>query len=302
MSRLFLLSDDDTASAVGAFALAIDTAVGTAEIGQVGAGALVLADDGAVGAGAVGLIGTGVVVLASDSVVGAGSPDVTGLGIAVLAGDVVSGAGDIDTTLVGIGIVPLTGDTSIGSGAIDASTVDSVTVMEDAIHAWIVAGSGLPAGQVIWATQGGGGQTPTGMYISMRIIAVDVVSDDWILSKASGAAVVHSVRGTRNPMLEITCFAGPNYGAGRAELVLARVPAAIRLPSIANRLRRADVSVGTVGKIRAVNGTRSGMFDPRAIVEIELHTTIELVEQGQSIETVTASMPGERTLVVTRIS
>lgn len=166
------------------------------------------------------------------------------------------------------------------SGAADAQTV-----VEDAIYAWVVAGSGLAAGQVIWAPEAtGGGPAPSGTYISMRWLDINRVSDDWTIPRDVGGQIIHHVRGTRHPTLELTCFAGARYGAGRAAQILDRVLTAIRLPTVAAALRAGDVGIGKRGKIRVASGQRSSMFDPRAIVEVGLHTTIDISEPGHSIE------------------
>jgi len=50
--------------------------------------------------------------------------------------------------------------------------------MEDAIHAWVVAGSGLPAASVRWAQQTD--PRPAGAYISVRIRSLRPVGQDWV--------------------------------------------------------------------------------------------------------------------------
>jgi hypothetical protein len=179
----------------------------------------------------------------------------------------------------------------------DPSPDDPFTAVENAIHAWVVSGSGLDAEHVIWA----GGPTPAGLYISMRIINVDSVSDDWLISRRTAdGGIVHHARGTRHPILELTCFAGERYGAKRAEMVLARVTAALVLPSVAAALRKGDVGVGTFEKARVVEGRRSGMFDPRAIVEVMLHIKIDVSEVGGEFRTVQVATPGAGPQTVTK--
>lgn len=50
--------------------------------------------------------------------------------------------------------------------------------MEDAIHAWVVAGSGLPATSVRWAQQTD--PRPAGPYISVRLRSLRGVGHDWV--------------------------------------------------------------------------------------------------------------------------
>jgi hypothetical protein len=178
------------------------------------------------------------------------------------------------------------------TGTISAvGSLDTLRPVEDAVHAWVVAGSGLPASHVTWAAEAtGGGPVPSGAYISMRLLGVTRVSDDWLISRSAGGEIVHHVRGTRHPTLELTCFAGERYGAGRAQMVLERVLASIRLPSIAAGLRAGGVGVGVKGRVRVASVPRSTMFDPRAIVEVGLHIGIDVSETGQSIESVEAEV------------
>lgn len=179
--------------------------------------------------------------------------------------------------------------------------VDPTTAWEDAIYQWVVIGSGLAPSQVIWANVGGSvaGPAPAGLYISMRIVDVDSVSDDWLISRRENGGVVSHARGTRHPTLELRCFAGEATGARRAELVLARVTAALELPSVGKVLRKGDVGVGTFGKVRVMPGTRSGMLDPLAMVEVQLHIKIDVSEPGGEFVSVDATTPGggEQTVV-----
>lgn len=178
---------------------------------------------------------------------------------------------------------------------------DPVVQIEDAIYRWVVAGSSLAESQVIWATVGGGGPQPAGLYISMRLLDIDSVSADWIISREMDGEIVDHVRGTRHPTLELRCYAGASYGPSRAEMVLARVLAAGRLPSLARILRAGGVGVGELGKVRVVPGSRSTMFDPLALVEVGLHITIDVAEVGQSIDSVELDLtPPGATLTVTR--
>lgn len=53
-----------------------------------------------------------------------------------------------------------------------------MNALEDAIHAWIVAGSGLAAGQVIWYGQNG--PAPSGTYITVRMRSIRPTGNDWV--------------------------------------------------------------------------------------------------------------------------
>jgi hypothetical protein len=192
-------------------------------------------------------------------------------GAAVLGGVLSSGAAGGNTAAVG-GIS--------SSGAATSAPADPVGAQEDAIHAWVVAGSGLAPEQVIWSDLG---PAPPGRYISMRWLGSARVSQDWMRTTPDGT---HQVRGTRIQTLELSCNAGAFTGEFRADLVLERVIAARRLPTVSERLARADVGVGSVGRIRSTPGVRSAMLDPRSVVEVEIHVSIAISEPGSTIETV----------------
>jgi hypothetical protein len=145
--------------------------------------------------------------------------------------------------------------------------------IKDAIYRWVVAGSELAEAQVVWSQEAtGGGPSPIGTYIEMRLDGIDTrVSADWVIPRSEGG--VRHVRGTRNPTLELRCFAGASTGSLRAEMVLARVTASRRLPSVAKILRAGDVGIGEIGKVRVVNGI--------SLVEVELHITIDVSEPSK---------------------
>ncbi|HZJ65165.1 MAG TPA: hypothetical protein VFD36_16755, partial [Kofleriaceae bacterium] len=227
--------------------------------------------------GAVGVAGGGSAAMAVS-----GDASTTATGIAT---------GSCTVTAAGRSAVSAAGIAAGTSTAI-ASSVDPTTAWEDAIYQWMLTGSGLSPEQVIWASAGNGGPSPSGLYISMRVIDVDQVSDDWLIPRRVGGSIVHHVRGTRHPMLELRCFAGESTGVRRAELVLARVMASVMLPSVAKALRAGDVGVGTAGKVRVMPGVRSGLLDPFAMVEVQLHIKIDVSEVGGEFRSAGVTTPG----------
>jgi len=164
-----------------------------------------------------------------------------------------------------------------------------VTALEDTVHAWVVAGSLLAADHVIW---GGRGPAPAGPYIELAMHGAQRVANDWIEPRNESGQVMYHVRGVRQVTLELTCIAAERYGEARPEAILDRVLTAAELPSIATVLRRAEVGIGTRGPVRAVPGVRSGLFDPRAIAEVELYIASELAERGSAIKRVSVTTPG----------
>lgn len=279
-------SGTSTATATGAeIVAAIGAAAGTSTATGTGA----IAGSGSVGTAA----GTSTALAEGESwtsSVGsaAGTSTATAVGI---SGSMGIAAGTSTATADGWALAEGAGSAA-GGGSAHAVTIDATTAWENAIYQWVLTGSELAPSQVIWADVGNGGPAPTGLYISMRIIDVDQVSDDWLIPRRVGGAIVHHVRGTRHPMLELRCFAGDSTGVRRAELVLARVMAAVMLPSVAKALRQGDVGVGTSGKVRVIPGVRSGLLDPLAMVEVQLHIKIDVSEAGAEFTSVEVTTPG----------
>lgn len=164
------------------------------------------------------------------------------------------------------------------------SSSDPLVAMEDAIFNWVLVGSGYDANHVIWGDRG---PVPHGPYVAMMIGNSRRVSGDWITSeRTAGDNILHHVGGTRHPTLTLTAFAGANNGSGMPDFVLNRVIAAYKLPSVSRRLKSGGVGVGTIGPIRSMDGMRGTMYDPRASMDITLHTSVGLTvsEAGSAIE------------------
>jgi hypothetical protein len=175
------------------------------------------------------------------------------------------------------------------SASVGAGDADPALAAQNAIFSWVLAGSGLADGQVMWGrVSAKNGPMPAGTFISMRITSTGQVSNDWLRTREADGAIEHSIEGTRHPTLEISCFAGEPSGADTAANILGRVLASIKLPSVAAGLRAAGVGVGRRERVRVVDRTRSGMLDPMALVEVGLHLGFAMVDPvaGSSIETV----------------
>ncbi len=161
----------------------------------------------------------------------------------------------------------------------------SATGIENAIWAWIVAGSGLDEQNVIWA---GRGPSPSGMHIAMRLAVTDAPGHDWVDRAATDEGdITYTVRGPRIATLTLQCIApidGPESGETTCAGILDRALQVRMLPSVAADLDAGGVGVGRIGPIRAVPGIRSQLFEPRAVVEITLHMTAEVSEIGAAIE------------------
>lgn len=162
------------------------------------------------------------------------------------------------------------------------NAADPVVAVEDAIQAWVVAGSGLAANRVIWKDQSG--PAINGTYIALKLRDIGRPAEDWTVLTKTGNAVTHAVVGPRTATLEITCFYAPPLGALQGILILDRVIAAKGLPSVQAVLRAGNVGIGRTGRARSIDGVRSELFDPRATVEVTLHLMSEISEPGYDLE------------------
>lgn len=182
---------------------------------------------------------------------------------------------------------------AVASITVAGAAVDPLVAIEDAIFAWVRAGTGYAESNILWQDRG---PIPPGAYISMVMWESARVSSDWIKTeRTADDRIIYHVAGTRHPTLTLTAFSGPNTGSGAPDFVLSRIVAAYALPSVKRSLLAAGVGVGTVGKIRSMGGMRGTMYDPRASIQITLHTklTTTVFEVGSSIEHVSGAVEGQ---------
>lgn len=162
------------------------------------------------------------------------------------------------------------------------------TTIEDALHAWVHAASGLAADRVIWVDQGG--PRPVGTYIAMRLTSLRQVSDDWTVTEEAddpqpGAELARHARGHRVVTLGLQCFAD----ATAAAKVLADVIAAI--PLHADALDVAGIGVGPIGTMARVDQGGAGrLLDSRAAIDVDLHLASEVSDTITNIEHVQVTL------------
>lgn len=165
----------------------------------------------------------------------------------------------------------------------------------DAIFDWVSAGSGLVQGAdgidtVQWADQKP--PRPSTCHISMRIKGELGFGQDWMTQSAApapvpGADLEFTMTGPRVSTLVLECFAGDQkWGAVRPDRKLSNVIAARNLPTISYALRRAGVGFGPIGPVQVLELARGVIFEPRALVEITIHTISRVSELGTWIERV----------------
>ncbi len=114
-------------------------------------------------------------------------------------------------------------DSSFDNGAADKSAIKWSTV-EDAIWAWIVAGSGLAGDHVTWAQQTA--PRPSGEFISMRLTVLSRSGRDWLDRYDNVIALPTLTITAVSTSLSTLTIAGHNLLTGTGPLVFGGVPPA----------------------------------------------------------------------------
>lgn len=165
---------------------------------------------------------------------------------------------------------------------------------ENAIHAWVVATSGLSAERVLWAEQAC--PLPAdGRYVSLRFLDVRqrgqagaTVRD--AASPAPGAEIEHVVQAVGRATLSVQVFAGLPAGSPLAPSGPRSVADAIRLgswrPSVRTALNAGGVGILGFSAVQSLDGAAGGLFEARATMTVELSLVTEIVETGTFIERV----------------
>lgn len=174
--------------------------------------------------------------------------------------------------------------------------------IEDALYAWVKAGTGLPAAQVIWEQPGA--PRPTGQYVAMRIGPVTRVGQDWLdiddaASPAAGAELEFFSRGQRVTTLSLQCFAGPATGIHGAVQTLDTLVSKSILPTLHDALVTAGVGILNFTPVQSTDGIVGEVFEPRALLTATLMLASEVSELGTYIET--TELTNEVTGTVTEI-
>lgn len=164
------------------------------------------------------------------------------------------------------------------------------TDVENAIHAYVVAASGLPAGRVRW--RDGSAPRPAAPYIDIGLMSVRSNGSDWRViadaaSPAPGADITITDTGPREMVLTLTCFDGDETGAASAAGILEDVKSKQRLPVIHAALKVAGVAVTYRGPVTYVPGIRgTARFEPRATLELRCAVQNQVSENTTYIATV----------------
>lgn len=158
------------------------------------------------------------------------------------------------------------------------------TAIENALHAWLCAATGLAATSVIWADQGG--PQPAAPYIALKITDTRAVGREWLVrddapDPVQGAELRVRARGHRTARLEMQCF-GALKSARAAAILLEDALAA--LPLHTADIDAAGCGLGQSTPVQMLEGRRGSLLEPRAICELALHVGSEMEARTSYIE------------------
>jgi hypothetical protein len=151
-----------------------------------------------------------------------------------------------------------------------------------AIHSWVVAGSGLAAGQVYWTFPGENGKAaprPQPPCIALQLDTVAGVGHDWRVTTDAedpepGAELEVHARGHRIARLELQCFGLEGSGL-TAMSTLVDVIAALPLHHYA--LDLVGVGIGEAEAVQLGEFRRGGILEPRGVTAVQLHLGSEVI-------------------------
>lgn len=156
------------------------------------------------------------------------------------------------------------------------------STIEDAIHDWIVLGSQLAPERIIWGGEraprpAATTQPPATPWIELQFLSVRSPGLPWVEREEIPAdppefplpRLLMRRRNQAEARLQLTCF-----GPGRDSMRLLHDVVSTH----SEDLDLAGVGIGEVGEVTLLPGLRSGLFEPRAVVEIQLHLSAELTQ------------------------
>lgn len=155
--------------------------------------------------------------------------------------------------------------------------------VENALHAWLVAATGLAAGQVIWLD--GGGPRPPKPYIAISpIVDIQQIGHDWRVVDAAPdpedqAELRVRSRGHRTARVQLQCFAAdpsPSNPTPGREAVQILTDAISGLPLHVYDLDLAGIGIADTTAVQLVQGRRGGILEPQATAAVNIHLASEV--------------------------
>lgn len=163
------------------------------------------------------------------------------------------------------------------------------TDVENAIHAWVTAASGLAGNHVVWANQNS--PRPTTPFITLSIdgplqFGQDENSHEFDSDGDPGEEIIMRARGTREIVVRSQFFGGGVTGDAGARALADAVRMRLELETYRAPLRAAGVFPFDGGSIRWIPAIVGAGFEARATLESRFYLSDEVEELTTYIETV----------------
>lgn len=161
--------------------------------------------------------------------------------------------------------------------------------VEDALRSWVMATSGLGAGQVIFHSQKG--PRPSGQFIAIELgdlvpVGRDAITRDYDAGRDPGEEIANRATGLRELGVTIHAIGGGTVGDGTVRQLTSQVVTGVRAPTSRDALRAVGLAPYHQGAVRWVPAVLDTVFEGRAVAEVRFYTSEEYVEYGTYIETV----------------
>lgn len=161
------------------------------------------------------------------------------------------------------------------------------STIRNAIAQWAESATSLPTH---W--EGQKAPAPSGSYISLKFTGEVRRGRDWLFYELDedadpGEEIIHSAQGPRKFTLTVQAFTeGDAVGNTSAEAYLQDMKTALRFDSNTEAMRAVGISI-IPGNVQNVGGTLNwSTFEPRAVMDCQVHTTATLTETSTYISNV----------------
>lgn len=163
--------------------------------------------------------------------------------------------------------------------------------VENAVRTWVLAASGLASNRVYFADQ----DVPAGEAaprVTIRIggpvhLGLDAIEQSFDPGQPAGQEILQTARGFRTITVDLQSFAPTMVGAGDTALaVMAKIQAALSLPSVRYTLNAAGLGVLQEGNIQRIPQVRQAINEDRATLSVRFCVTQSISERLGYIDSV----------------
>lgn len=175
--------------------------------------------------------------------------------------------------------------------------------VENAVRTWVLAASGLASNRVYFADQ----DVPAAEAaprVTIRIggpvhLGLDAIEQSFDPGQAAGQEILQTARGFRTITVDLQSFAPTMVGAGDTALaVMAKIQAALSLPSVRYTLNAAGLGVLQEGNIQRIPQVRQAINEDRATLSVRFCVTQSISERLGYIDSVEVRFGGGPVLLL----